>query len=154
MAHRRDETRRADLEEAREMTRRIRRFGKDFKSGCVARLRFTAGRQFCPNGLAVDRAGNVYVADTLNATIRKITPAGVVSTIAGLAGAFGIADGTNSAARFADLQGIAIDNAGNLYVSNAGDGLIRKFDPNGVVVNTNVGGVRSGSKSTTCQAGD
>ena len=50
--------------------------------------------------MAVDTNGNVYVADWGNNTIRKVTPAGVVTTLAGLAGAFGSADGTGSAARF------------------------------------------------------
>src|SRR5438132_28329 len=55
-----------------------------------------------PSGVAVDRVSNVYVADWGNSTIRKITPDGVVSTLAGLAGSLGSADGTASAARFSN----------------------------------------------------
>jgi DNA-binding beta-propeller fold protein YncE len=66
--------------------------------------------------VAVDGAGNVYVADSWNNTIRKVTPAGVVTTFAGQAGSSGSADGTGSAARFYDPQGVAVDSAGNVYV--------------------------------------
>src|SRR5947199_192344 len=66
-----------------------------------------------PESVAVDGAGNIYVADINNQTIRKITSAGVVSTLAGLAGSSGSADGTGSAARFAYPYGVAVDSAGN-----------------------------------------
>ena len=68
--------------------------------------------------MAVDSAGNVYVADYDNHTIRKVTPAGVVTTLAGLAGSSGSADGTGSAARFNDPYGVAVDSAGNVYVAD------------------------------------
>src|SRR5438045_3113679 len=60
----------------------------------------SAARFNSPAGVAVDSADNTYVADTVNSTIRKITPAGVVTTFAGLAGSTGSANGTGSAARF------------------------------------------------------
>ena len=66
----------------------------------------------------MDSAGNVYVADTGNHTIRKVTPAGVVTTLAGLAGSLGSADGTGSAARFNYPAGVAVDSAGNVYVAD------------------------------------
>src|SRR5260370_388007 len=66
-----------------------------------------------PFGVAVDTAGNLYVADTDNDTIRKVTPVGVVTTLAGLAGSFGTTDGTGSAARFWSPQGVAVDSAGD-----------------------------------------
>ena len=65
--------------------------------------------------------GNVYVADTYNYTIRKLAPTGTnwfVSTIAGLAGSLGYADGTNSRARFAYPYGVAVDSRGNVYVAD------------------------------------
>ena len=60
----------------------------------------TAARFGGPNGVAVDSIGNIYVADTGNAVIRKVTPQGVVTTLAGTPGSFGSADGTGSNARF------------------------------------------------------
>jgi sugar lactone lactonase YvrE len=68
--------------------------------------------------VAVDVAGNVYVADTGNHTIRRITPAGVVSTLAGLAGSAGNVDATGSAARFSLPQSLTVDAAGSIYVSD------------------------------------
>ena len=75
--------------------------------------------------------GNVYVADTDNDTIRKVTPAGVVTTLAGLAGNAGSADGTKSAARFNNPTGVAVDSAGNVYVADDGNDTIRKVTPVG-----------------------
>ena len=85
-----------------------------------------------PQAVAVDTAGTVYVADTLNHTVRKVTSAGVVSTLAGLAGNFGSADGTNSNARFNWPAGIAVDTAGNIYVADCFNHTIRQITPGGV----------------------
>ncbi|MEN3371362.1 MAG: hypothetical protein V7609_3505 [Verrucomicrobiota bacterium] len=87
----------------------------------------SAARFSSPTGNAVDGAGNIYIADTSNYTIRKITPVGVVTTVAGLAGVSGFANGNGSAARFSSLGGIAVDSAGNLYVTD--NYTIRKITP-------------------------
>jgi hypothetical protein len=87
------------------------------------------GRFNVPLGVAVDDAGNVYVADTGNQTIRKITPAGEVRTLAGLAGSVGSTDGTGSDARFSHPDRIAVDNFGNLYVADSANNTIRKGFP-------------------------
>src|SRR6476619_4707502 len=71
-----------------------------------------------PYASALDSAGNIYVADTTNFAVRKIKPAGVVTTLAGLAGTSGITNGTGSDARFGYLNGIAVDRAGNVYVTD------------------------------------
>ena len=90
-------------------------------------------RFYDPSGIGIDTAGNVYVADTSNHTIRKITAAGVVSTLAGLAGTTGSADGTGSAARFYEPYGVAVDSAGNVYVADYSNNTIRKISSTGVV---------------------
>ncbi len=70
-----------------------------------------------PHGLAVDSFGNVFIADSYNSTIRKITPQGEVTTVAGLAGQFTHAEGVGSDARFNQPYGIAVDSVGDLYVA-------------------------------------
>ncbi len=86
-----------------------------------------------PWGVAVDDTGNVYVADRDNHTIRKVTSAGVITTLAGLAGSQGSADGTGSAARFRAPFSVAVDSAGNVFVAESWNHTIRKVTPAGVV---------------------
>jgi sugar lactone lactonase YvrE len=84
-----------------------------------------------PLGIAVDAGGNVYVADRDNNRIRKITPAGIVTTLAG--GTKGYSDGAGTQAQFSGPTGIGIDGRGNLYVADAGNHRIRKITPAGEV---------------------
>jgi hypothetical protein len=89
----------------------------------------SAAKFYNPGDLAVDAAGNVYVTDV--DTLRKITPAGVVSTLAGVHGSPGTADGTGSGARFTGLKGIAVESSGNLVVTDGH--AVRRVTPTGNV---------------------
>jgi sugar lactone lactonase YvrE len=92
-----------------------------------------AARFYSPRAVATDAAGNAFIVDQGNHTIRKITTAGLVTTLAGTPGIAGNADGTGAAARFDDPRDIGADAAGNLYVIDAGNHTIRKVTPAGVV---------------------
>lgn len=92
----------------------------------------TAASFSSPAGVAVDSSGNVYVADSGNNLIRKISPGGVVTTLAG-SGAWGSANGTGTAASFGGPGGVVVDSCGNVYVADTGNQLIRKISPGGVV---------------------
>lgn len=100
---------------------------------------------YFPNSVATDAAGDVYVSDGVNNLIRKITPDGIVSTLAG-SGSAGAADSTGIAASFNDPAGLAVDAAGNVYVADAGNNLIRKITATGVVT-TVAGSGRQGAKN-------
>lgn len=93
----------------------------------------SSARFLYPSGLAVDRTGTVFVSDSGNDTIRKITPDGVVSTLAGSPGQSGNTDGQGRLARFSSPGGIAFDAAGNLYVADCANGAVRKVSPAGGV---------------------
>jgi sugar lactone lactonase YvrE len=90
-------------------------------------------RFFAPAGLALDEAGNLFIADRGNHTIRKISAAGVVSTLSGVAGSPGSADGVGTEARFFSPAGVAADRAGNIYVSDTGNSTLRRIAPDGRV---------------------
>lgn len=108
-----------------------------------------AAAQFdAPRGIAVDRAGNLYVADTLNNTIRKISPSGDVVTLAGTPGQGGFANGAGAVARFNEPFGVAVDDAGTLYVADASNNAIRKVTSAGVVSTLAGGGVAGSSDGT------
>ncbi|MDB5098451.1 MAG: hypothetical protein JWM80_2872 [Cyanobacteria bacterium RYN_339] len=87
---------------------------------------------YAPAGVVSDAAGNVYVADTFNHLIRKLTPAGRVSTLAG-SGSPAYADGKGAAASFNQPIGLAMDAAGNLLVADSQNSALRKIAPDGTV---------------------
>jgi len=92
-----------------------------------------ASAQFSlPSGLAIDSGGNVYVGDYFNNMIRKVTPAGVVTTLAG-SGLQGSTDATGAAASFFRPWGVAMDSSGNVLVADSGNNKIRRVTPAGVV---------------------
>jgi DNA-binding beta-propeller fold protein YncE len=88
-----------------------------------------AAARFCgPKALAVGGDGAIYVADTENHLIRKISPAGAVTTLAGTAGSPGSQDGTGSSASFFRPLGITVDGSGNVYVADTGNHVVRQID--------------------------
>ncbi|MFK5890746.1 MAG: hypothetical protein QM486_08455, partial [Flavobacteriaceae bacterium] len=99
----------------------------DFADGTGTSAKFAN-----PTGIAVDGSGTIYVADRNNQRIRKITAAGVVTTFAG-SGTRSFADGTGTAAQFANPTGIAIDGSGTIYVADTNNNRIRKITTAGVV---------------------
>ena len=92
-----------------------------------------AARFDSPSGVAVDTEGNVYVADANNDTVRKVTPSGVVTTLAGVSDSWGSTDGKGSAAKFASPSSVAVDSTGNIYVADGSNHTIRKITPAGQV---------------------
>ncbi|MET3131360.1 sugar lactone lactonase YvrE [Oxalobacteraceae bacterium GrIS 1.11] len=101
--------------------------GEGYADGVGAAAAFNT-----PSGVALDRAGNLYVADTGNHAIRKVTPDGVVSTLAG-DGVAGFRDGKGAAARFNGPVGVAVGPDGNVYVADTYNDRIRRIGPDGQV---------------------
>jgi sugar lactone lactonase YvrE len=100
----------------------------------------SAARFAAPRGLGCDAAGNLYVTDTPNHTIRKITPDGTVTTIAGKAGESGFVDGAIADARFNNPRAVVVDSKGNLYIGDGNNSAVRMISTDGLV--TTVAGVR------------
>lgn len=96
--------------------------------GNAAMARFRA-----PAATAIDRAGNLYITDAGNSTLRRVSPDGSVVTIAGLAGQSGSADGQGVTARFRGPGGVAVDGGGGLYVADSGNHTVRRVSPQGDV---------------------
>lgn len=88
---------------------------------------------YYPYGITSDTSGNLYVADDLNHTVRKVLPNGTVTTLAGKAGSAGAVNGLGALARFNRPSGVALDSRGNLYVCERGNHCIRKISPSGEV---------------------
>jgi|GEM_PF-1345169 len=111
----------------------------------------TAARFNYPTGAVIDSSGNVYVADTTNNTLRKISPNGVTTTLAGLAGVSGSNDGTGPDALFNRPGGLAADASGNLYLADTGNSMVRKISPDGTVVTlaglSGIAGLKDGTGS-------
>ena len=116
-----------------------------FSDGSSAASKFSY-----PNGVTLDGSGNLYVADPGNSRIRKITPAGVVSTFAG-SSEIGFADGTGASAKFRLPEGVAVDGSGNVYVADTENHRIRKITQAGVV-STLAGSALTGSANGTGSA--
>jgi len=86
-----------------------------------------------PHGIAVGIDGNVYTADRYSHTIRKITPTGIVSTLAGINGVSGSLDGPSTVATFNEPWGLCVDDTGNVLVADTRNNKIRKITPAGIV---------------------
>lgn len=99
----------------------------------------TAARFYHPTNTAVDSAGNIFVADSANHVIRKISADGTVTTLAGAAGSGGSVDGAESAARFNNPTDVAIANDGSIYVADSFNNTIRKISADGSTVTTVAG---------------
>jgi sugar lactone lactonase YvrE len=104
--------------------------------------------RFCgPQGIAQDRHGNLFVADTINNTVRRIDANGSVTTIAGRPGECGSTDGFGGAARFCKPRDIAVDADGNLFVADTANSTIRWITPKGEVITV-------GGRPNECDAVD
>jgi sugar lactone lactonase YvrE len=94
----------------------------------------TAAQLSLPHGVAVDSAGNLYIADSNNHRIRKVTPGGTISTYAGTGTEGFSGDGGPATAAHLDRpDGVAVDSAGNLYIADSGNSRIRKVTPGGTI---------------------
>lgn len=105
-----------------------------------------------PSGLAFDKSGNLFVTDTGNSTIRKISSGGIVTTIAGVAGQSGFADGSTGSALFNSPLGIAIASNGTVFIADSGNHIIRAISNGNVSTFTGTPGVWGGTNATGTNA--
>jgi len=116
----------------------------------------TSAQLYGPTGVAVDAAGNLYIADSSNNRIRKVTPGGVITTVAGNGSAgFSGDGGPATSAQLAHPNDIAVDTAGNLFIVDTNNNRIRKVTPGGVITtvagNGSVGFSGDGGPATAAQ---
>ncbi len=93
----------------------------------------TAASFYYPGGISVSNSGDIFVADSANRTIRKISSAGIITTLAGSAGGIGSTDETGSMASFRGPHGIVMDGSGNMFITDISNNKIRKISSSGVV---------------------
>ncbi len=107
-------------------------------------------RLSAPDGLAIDRMGNLFIVDNGNRRIRKVDKSGVITTVAGSGGSGfsgdgGPATGATFSWGFNGHLGIAVDGAGNLYIPDLSNQRVRKVDPQGIITTVAGNGVRDNS---------
>jgi len=103
-----------------------------------------ASLDLSPQGghLTFDQSGNLYVADTANNRIRRVSPKGVITTVAGTGTMGSSGDGgAATAAQLSHPSAVVIDSHGNLFISDAGNGRIRKVDTTGIITSIQLNGI-------------
>jgi uncharacterized protein (TIGR03437 family) len=119
-------------------------YSRDGGSATSATLSLDLVGAASPGGLAVDRAGDLFIADSANNRIRRVSPTGVITTVAGT-GEYGLSGDGGSAinAKLGLPTGIALDNNGNLFFAERGNNLVRRISPDGIITTVAGGGAPS-----------
>jgi sugar lactone lactonase YvrE len=116
-------------------------FAGDGGNATAARFSLTTATTPANAGVAIDAIGNIYVADRANNRIRKITTDGAINTVAGSAGSGYTGDGFSATrARLNSPQGVAVDGAGNIFIADTGNHVIRKVTTDGLIATIAGGG--------------